>query len=373
MCWKNGLLFNVLLVFFIGLILGPSAFAKQYRPRVDNFLFLYDATSSMDENYQKSPNKKAALAIEAMQDINQDIPRIDIQSGLFLVSPSFDTYQQMMSYDSNAFEFAIDQFPLPARHIGPQTPLAEGLAELEPVLDRLSGSTALILFSDGGENRGGSPVDVLRELYGQYDVCMHFVSYAQQDEELEIINGMRALSDCSQHITGEAVQDDRARADFVRKILYRTVKDSDGDGVPDHLDKCPDTPKDLVVDKDGCPKAKRITLDIKFDFDKAVVKPQYHDELEKVAEVLKRRPKVDVVIEGHTDSIGSNAYNQKLSQRRAASVKDYLVEKMDISAERLSTVGYGETRPVAGNETAAGRQKNRRVEGVFPTIYQKKQ
>lgn len=391
-----------LLFFSLCLTLNATATAQSQRPRIDTFLFLYDATSSMDEKYQKGRLKKAALAIEAMKDINKDIPHFDYQSGLFVVTPSFDLYQNILPYDSASFEFAIDQLPLPSRHIGPQTPLAEGLTQLDQILNQLSGSTAVILFSDSGANKGDSPVKVLQDLYKKYDVCVHFVSYAQQEEEKEIIRKMRQLSDCSEFIMGEAVQDDQARAEFVRNIFYRTLKDSDGDGVPDsrdlcpdtppgvevdedgcpvdsdgdgvpdYLDNCPDTPHDLVVDQFGCPVPKRISLDIKFDFDRAVIKPKYHDELKKVADFMKQHPGINGIIEGHTDSRGMDAYNQELSKRRAASVEAYLVRNLNISADRLSAVGYGESRPIATNDTAAGRQKNRRVEGVFPKVFQKR-
>ena len=151
--------------------------------------------------------------------------------------------------------------------------------------------------------------------------------------------------------------------------------DSDGDGVPDSLDKCPDTPKGIKVDEVGCPvpipEKVSITLLVEFDFDKAVVKPQYHGDIEKVANFLKAYPKTTGELEGHTDSIGTEEYNMKLSMRRAASVKKYLVEHFNIDGSRLSTVGYGESKPVATNKTAEGRQKNRRVVANIVTITMK--
>ncbi len=392
---------RVLLILIL-MLTSSFAFADKYEPKVDNFIFLYDMTSSMDENYQKSTNKKAALALEAMQNINQDILDLGFTCGIYAVAPEFTRYQGMAAYDTNSFEFALAQLPLPARHLGPQTSLAEGLAQLDPVLSSLSGPTALIIFSDGGENKGGAPAAVLEELYQTYDLCFHFVSYAQEDEETDVIASMQALRTCSQTITGNAVQDDQARKEFARKIFYRIVKDSDGDGVidskdlcpdtpagvevdehgcpldsdgdgvPDYLDKCPDTPMDLVVDEFGCPIAKRITLDIKFDFDKAEIKPKYRSELKKIADVLNQHPEIHVVVEGHTDSIGSEEYNDNLSKRRASGVALYLEKNLGISSDRFSIVGYGETKPAAANTTPTGRQKNRRVEGVFPEIFQKK-
>jgi len=132
--------------------------------------------------------------------------------------------------------------------------------------------------------------------------------------------------------------------------------DSDGDKVSDDMDKCPGTPPGAKVDERGC-----WVLYINFDFDKSVVKPEFYGALDEVVQILNDNPSVVLEVEGHTDSIGTNAYNQKLSERRASAVKNYLVKK-GIGSDRLSAVGYGEERPIADNATKEGRAKNRRVE-----------
>ncbi len=169
--------------------------------------------------------------------------------------------------------------------------------------------------------------------------------------------------------------------------------DSDGDGVPDYLDKCPDTPKGMAVDKDGCPLAAmekpapaapapsavetaimekgRVTLNVEFDTDKSIVKKQYDEEIGRLASVMKKYRDLKIVIEGHTDNVGTAKYNQKLSERRAEAVKKYLVEKFGIEPSRLSAKGYGLTKPVASNATKEGRQKNRRVEAAAEYIIKK--
>jgi OOP family OmpA-OmpF porin len=141
--------------------------------------------------------------------------------------------------------------------------------------------------------------------------------------------------------------------------------DSDGDGVCDAYDKCPGTPAGYKVDADGCPITVSITLDVKFDFDKAVVKPQYRAEVQKAADFLSAHPGSSAVVEGHTDSRGADDYNLRLSQRRADAVRDYLVSQFGVNASRVQAVGYGESRPIATNDTDAGRAENRRVVGVF--------
>jgi OOP family OmpA-OmpF porin len=108
-----------------------------------------------------------------------------------------------------------------------------------------------------------------------------------------------------------------------------------------------------------------IKLLIEFDTDKADVKAQYNDELKKVAEFLAQYPGTRAEIEGHTDNAGAADYNKGLSQRRADAVRAALVERFHVDASRLSSAGYGEERPVAGNDTAEGRAQNRRVVAVF--------
>jgi outer membrane protein OmpA-like peptidoglycan-associated protein len=142
-------------------------------------------------------------------------------------------------------------------------------------------------------------------------------------------------------------------------------RDEDGDGVCDPYDKCPGTPAGYRVDADGCPITVTIRMDIKFDFDKAIVKKAYLPEVKKVADFLNAHPGSTAVVEGHTDSIGTDDYNQRLSERRAAAVRNVLVSSFGVSASKVTSVGYGESRPIATNDTSAGRAENRRVVGVF--------
>jgi OmpA-OmpF porin, OOP family len=137
--------------------------------------------------------------------------------------------------------------------------------------------------------------------------------------------------------------------------------DTDGDGVVDRLDKCPNSEKNVIVDETGC--AIAVNLKVLFDFDKATIKEAYTTKLSRFAEVLKAYPAVKTNLSAHTDSKGSDEYNLRLSQERADAVKKALIN-LGISNERITTIGYGETRPVASNETAEGREQNRRVEAT---------
>ena len=136
--------------------------------------------------------------------------------------------------------------------------------------------------------------------------------------------------------------------------------DSDGDGVFDYLDHCPGTPAGVSVDVNGCPTV--LTLHINFGHDSSQVGPQYDGEIAKAAQCITEYPGNVVFIDGHTDSTGPAAYNQKLSVQRAQAVVNRLVEKFNIPESRMTARGFGEDKPVANNNTPEGRALNRRVE-----------
>ncbi|WP_024330459.1 OmpA family protein [Simiduia agarivorans] len=141
--------------------------------------------------------------------------------------------------------------------------------------------------------------------------------------------------------------------------------DSDRDGVADYKDQCPNTEAGLKVDAKGCAieltEAVEIKLHVRFDNNAAVVKPEYKSEIGNVAKFMNSYANTTVEVQGFTDSRGSEAYNQNLSQRRADAVRSVLISEFGIAPERVKAVGYGEANPVADNNTAEGREANRRV------------
>jgi OOP family OmpA-OmpF porin len=138
--------------------------------------------------------------------------------------------------------------------------------------------------------------------------------------------------------------------------------DSDGDGVYDGLDKCPNTPKGAKVDAKGCPP--KISLaPVYFDVDKSEIRNDAERTLGENIATLKANPSVRVRLEGHTDSDASDKYNLGLSMRRVEAVRDYLISR-GISRARLEVMGKGEGSPAATNATKGGKQANRRVELV---------
>jgi OOP family OmpA-OmpF porin len=149
--------------------------------------------------------------------------------------------------------------------------------------------------------------------------------------------------------------------------------DSDGDGVFDGIDRCEGTAAGASVDDRGCPISKMETdlldtgliraSDILFERDSADLKSESRRVLNEIGEILNKWPELKIEISGHTDATGEEDYNEALSERRARAVKDYLLLHFSgLKADHLRVKGYGESRPVATNDTNAGRAENRRVE-----------
>jgi outer membrane protein OmpA-like peptidoglycan-associated protein len=137
--------------------------------------------------------------------------------------------------------------------------------------------------------------------------------------------------------------------------------DSDGDGVADDKDACPGTPKGVMVDDRGCWSYPSKLL---FDFDKAVVKSEYKSNLGEAKKVFDAYPTMTVQIVGYTCDLGPESYNQKLSERRAKAVRDFLVNEVGVDSNRINVSGAGESRPAYPNDSEANRKKNRRVEFI---------
>ena len=146
-------------------------------------------------------------------------------------------------------------------------------------------------------------------------------------------------------------------------------KDSDGDGVNDCDDRCPNSQAGQTIGPDGCPVPVSIDLKgVNFDFDKSTLRPDAVAILNEAIEILKRYPELRVEVAGHTDSKGTDAYNQALSERRATAVYNYLTSNGIDAGRLVGPVGYGESRPIApntnddGSDNPEGRARNRRTE-----------
>ncbi|NRT14224.1 outer membrane protein OmpA-like peptidoglycan-associated protein [Flavobacterium sp. 28A] len=264
--------------------------------------------------------------------------------------------------------------------------------------------TAGIIFKFGGKDTDGDGIydkddacpDVagLKEFNGCPDTDGDGI--ADKDDSCPEIAGPKEFNGCPD-TDGDGIADkDDACPEVAGPKSLNGCPDTDGDGVADKNDKCPnvagpkenggcpwpDTDGDGVLDKDdkcptvkgtvansGCPEVTAEVIKqlndygktILFDSGKASFKEQTFAVLQSITDILKEYPNSNFMIEGHTDSDGSNALNQTLSENRASAVRNYLVEK-GINTDRLKSTGFGETKPISSNKTAKGKAENRRVE-----------
>ncbi|MBS1917263.1 MAG: OmpA family protein [Bacteroidetes bacterium] len=199
-----------------------------------------------------------------------------------------------------------------------------------------------------------------------------------KDDKCPNVAGVARYNGCPIPDTdGDGINDEVDKCPTVAGVARYNgcpIPDTDGDGINDEEDKCPTVPG--VKENQGCPLVKeevikKVMVDAKnifFNTGSAKLLPKSFKSLNEVAKILKDDPNLKLDIEGHTDNVGKPEKNQLLSENRAKAVLDYLTTKGGIDASRLSSAGYGDTKPVASNKTAKGKAMNRRVE-LKPKYY----
>jgi len=225
--------------------------------------------------------------------------------------------------------------------MGGTTPLHNVFAEIHDALETKSGVAAIVIFSDGIPQDESASMEAARWVVGSYagDVCIHTVHVGGDSDGARHLADLAALTRCGS--TRELA--DVWSSDNLMRFAHDVFAGEAGDAAPD-------------------PCAGRIVLrGVEFAFDKAELTGASSVILDFAVEQLKRCPNIPMDIDGHTDSVGSEEYNQGLGQRRANSVKGYFVDH-GVRASRLGARSFGESRPVASNDTDEGRQTNRRVE-----------
>jgi len=328
---------------------SPFVAGAEMVKKVDNFTVVLDQSGSMAQAKAKAGEQKLDKAIAAVKRLDQAVPELGYTSSVSLYAP-YKTVSQPATYKTGSIGSAAESFK-PA--FNSFTTLGDGLTANGPTIGTLSGKTALILFTDGAWNAGSDPVAAAKTLYSQNPgLCIHVVSYADTPAGQQTIDAIKALSGCSMVVDAKSLESDAAMAQFAKDVLYDEVQPAP---VVEEVVVVEVPKPEIVVVKEV------ITFNLLFDFDKSNIKDEMIPVLEEVKEILNNDKDTEFVLSGHTDSIGTETYNQGLSERRAASVQKWLTDN-GVAASQLEAVGYGETRPKYNNDTKEGRKLNRRVE-----------
>jgi OOP family OmpA-OmpF porin len=321
----------------------------------DNFIVLFDASGSMQDTYKDTGMKKIDLAEAMFKDRAARIPELDWNAGLYLYTP-WKSFYEVQPYNRATYGQAIEEMAAykPSLIFRNQpTPLGTAIKNLDPFLANMSGKTVVFIFSDGQFSLSQPkiwPVPAARELASKYNVCFDIISSAQTPKSEKLVNDLASVNACSRVVSFDAML---SRPEYMTSAIY---------AVTDRA----------ILETQLVSKVVGVELDsILFDYNSADIRPEYHDESDALAKFMENNPETYALIEGFADSTGDPTYNMLLSRRRAESVKDYLMQKEIFSAgeaniravaeQRLVTVWYGPAVSEASNETAEGRQLNRRV------------
>jgi OmpA-OmpF porin, OOP family len=343
--------------------------ADRYQPNVDNFMVLFDASSSMGNTYKG--HEKLAIAKAVAGSMNQTLPELNFSSGMRTFGhhsavtrePTVLVYG-LTRYSTAGLGSAIDG----VTHAGGTTPLGSAIAGAHEDLQAVSGKTALIIITDGKDllHNPQTEIEAMAAELGDR-LCVYTIQIGDDPASAKSLEKLTTATGCGFASTADSLTSGSNMANFVEQVFLSPAPipvaepepfvDSDGDGVPDHLDKCPGTPKGATVDAEGC----WIIGTIHFDFDEAEIKPDALPVLNEISDVMQKNPGLNMNINGFTDNIGTLEYNQRLSERRAEAAKKYLVDQ-GIDSNRFTINGFSYTMPVSSNETEEGRRMNRRVE-----------
>lgn len=347
----------------------------QYEQKADNFFVLNDSSSSMAEHYHgagypaQPTATKLSVEKEVLNRINLTLPDLKLTSSIrsFGFGPCLDWGFTRLNhppspYSKSAFGSGVDTLTCASGG----SPMVSGLDGTADDLSTTTGNAAVLILSDGHE-LDSDPIAAVQSLKQRYGdkLCVYTVWVGNEEEKYgqTVLNQLADISGCGFGTTAERISSADEMAKFVQSVFLKPGKpvydcskhDYDADGINNCIDKCPQTPKGAHVNQFGC-----WIVDVKFDNDKSDIKPYYYEELDNAVMVINHNPGVHIEVQGHTSNTGSAAHNQKLSERRAQAVKDYLSRAH--ANGRITAKGYGLTQPIDNNETEAGRANNRRVQ-----------
>ena len=353
---------------FQAMDLNPALQAGAYEQKVDNFYVILDSSGSEDETYRGY--SKFAIANDFLHRMNMAIPDMDLTAGMRNFGATRNPFAKKTQliygttkYTRDGFQAALDT----VNWGGGASPAEMSIDAAGEDMSTFEGETALIFVGDGiyPDNDPAAAAKRLKDRYGD-NLCVYTVLVGSEDPAS--IETMKAVSDageCGFYQSAKYLESSQDLSDWIARVFLAEVKqevvavvgDSDGDGVSDDMDQCPDTPVNAPANSRGC----WIIENIEFDFDKFNLKSEFLATLDEVAGVMQENPAITVRIDGHTDNVGTEDYNLQLGEKRAMAARQYLIDR-GIAEDRISTESFGYSRPAATNSTEWGRARNRRDE-----------
>jgi len=351
--------------------LNPKMSSGQYVQKVDSFAVIFDATESMNDFYKsntKLNQERKLLALFDKTIPNLKLTAVERAFGQFSVFSDATTkvVYGPTAYAKSGLTSAIE--PLTGNGLSPLNAAIDGAAK---DLQNASGQLAVIAFSDGEDMDRFKPVAAAQRLKSAYGdrVCIYTVHLGDNLAGRKMMQQVADASGCGFMAKGDEIATPQGMANFVEKVFLKAYvappKPVVAPAAPVKERVAEMKPQAQAAPKVVAKEPVTIDLNIEFATGKSIIRPKYNNEIKKVGDFMKEHPNTKAVIEGHTDNVGKEAANVKLSQNRANAVKKALVSKFKIDASRLEAIGYGPKKPIASNSTKAGKQKNRRVHAVI--------
>ena len=323
----------------------------------DNVIIMFDSSGSMGDQFGDTGKTKLQAAKSILKERTEVLPEAipGLKIGLYSYTPSasvsagpktFEVYKTQ-AYSKAGYVSAINLLPDEAS--GP-TLMVNGLRRLGKVLDELSGHSVVFFFTDGTHSDQGAtdgPLELAQKIAAKHDVSFQIISTTDVETELKLMKAVASINESSRvHPFEDLINRPEVYlgAVFVLEEQYITAAESRNEIIGFKLDH------------------------ILFEFGKSKIMAGFTEELNAVGKVLRENPDSYVVLTGHTDSKGGSEANLALSHRRVEAIGAYLEKEFDIAPSRIEMFWYGSAAPITTNDTAEGREQNRRVVGFIAGV-----